>query len=111
GHFNVASIPKDTLKALEQGIDNEMAHIHDSVLRFLKVKLQETVLTARKLKQSPTADDEDRKFSKLAIEEARQSVSEQDGKPHPMVGAVVVKDGKVLSSAHRGEAPGNHAEF
>jgi pyrimidine deaminase RibD-like protein len=30
---------------------------------------------------------------KLAIEEARKSVSEQDGKPHPKVGAVVVKKG------------------
>jgi pyrimidine deaminase RibD-like protein len=111
GHFNVAAMPKDALKALEQDVDNKMAHIHDSILRFLKVKLQETVLTARKSKQSSSLDDEDRKFAKLAIEEARQSVSEQDRKPHPMVGAVVVKDGKVLSSAHRGEAPGNHAEF
>jgi pyrimidine deaminase RibD-like protein len=111
GHFNVAAIPKEALKSLEQNVDNEMSHIHDSILRFLKVKLQETVLTARKTKQSPNPDDEDRKFANLAIEEARQSISEQDGKPHPMVGAVVVKDGKVLASAHRGEAPGNHAEF
>jgi pyrimidine deaminase RibD-like protein len=27
------------------------------------------------------------------------------------VGAVVVKDGNVLSAAHRGEQPGNHAEY
>jgi pyrimidine deaminase RibD-like protein len=111
GHFNRAAIPPDALKGVEQTVDNEMAHIHDSVLRFLKLKLQETVLTARKARQPATPDDEDRQFAKLAIEEARQSVSEQDGKPHPMVGAVIVKDGKVLSSAHRGEAPGNHAEF
>lgn len=111
GHFNRAAIPKDALKGVEQAVDNEMAHIHDSVLRFLKLKLQETVLTARKARQSANPDDEDRQFAKLAIEEARQSVSEQDGKAHPMVGAVIVKDGKVLSSAHRGEAPGNHAEF
>lgn len=52
----------------------------------------------------------DRKFASLAIEEARKSVAE-DGRPHPKVGAVVVKDGKVLSTAHRGELPGNHAEY
>lgn len=55
--------------------------------------------------------DPDRNFARLAIDEARKSVPENDGKPHPWVGAVVVKDGKVLSSAHRGEVPGNHAEF
>jgi len=55
--------------------------------------------------------DADRKFARLAIEEARKSVAENDSRPHPLVGAVVVKDGKVLSTAHRGEQPGNHAEY
>jgi pyrimidine deaminase RibD-like protein len=55
--------------------------------------------------------DADRKFARLAIDEARKSVPENDGRPHPWVGAVVVKDGKVLGTAHRGEVPGNHAEF
>src|SRR5271170_4792038 len=58
-----------------------------------------------------TAEDSDRKFAQLAIEEARKSVAENDDKPHPWVGAVVVKDGKMLCAAHRGEVPGNHAEF
>jgi pyrimidine deaminase RibD-like protein len=55
----------------------------------------------------------DYEFMKLAITEARRSVPEQNGKPHPKVGAVVVKNGRVLASAHRGEAAavGNHAEF
>lgn len=53
----------------------------------------------------------DRKFARLAIDEARKSVSESDGRAHPKVGAVVVKDGRVLSTAHRGEQSGNHAEF
>jgi pyrimidine deaminase RibD-like protein len=110
GQFNVATIPKDALKGVEQDVDSEMAHNHDSILRFLKVKLQEAVLTARRTKQAGP-DEEDRKFANLAIEEARQSISEQDGRPHPMVGAVVVKKGVVLSSAHRGEVQGNHAEF
>jgi pyrimidine deaminase RibD-like protein len=55
--------------------------------------------------------DADRRFARLAIDEARKSVPENDGRPHPWVGAVVVKDGKVLGTAHRGEVPGNHAEF
>jgi pyrimidine deaminase RibD-like protein len=55
--------------------------------------------------------DNDRRFAELAIAEARKSVPEQDGRPHPKVGAVVVKDGKILSVAHRGEEPGNHAEY
>lgn len=54
---------------------------------------------------------EDRKFARLAIEEARISVPEKDGRPHPLVGAVVVKNGQVLASAHRGETKGNHAEY
>jgi pyrimidine deaminase RibD-like protein len=54
---------------------------------------------------------DDYKFARQAIDEARKSVSEKDGRPHPMVGAVVVKNGRVLSTAHRGEEPGNHAEY
>jgi pyrimidine deaminase RibD-like protein len=54
--------------------------------------------------------DIDREFEKIAIEEARLSVAE-DHRPHPRVGAVVVKAGKVVSRAHRGENPKCHAEF
>jgi len=54
----------------------------------------------------------DHRFMQKAIEEARKSVAESDGKEHPKVGAVVVRDGKVLASAHRGEiALGDHAEY
>lgn len=50
-------------------------------------------------------------FMKLAISEAMNSEDEDD-KIHPKVGAVVVKDGKVLASSYRGQiADGNHAEF
>jgi len=35
----------------------------------------------------------------------------EDDRVHPKVGAVIVKDGRVLSIAHRGEQIGNHAEF
>src|SRR5438477_8248312 len=49
-HFNKETIPEAALKALEQDVDNQMAHIHESILRFVKVKLQESVLNARKPK-------------------------------------------------------------
>lgn len=53
----------------------------------------------------------DRKFCELAVSEARKSVTE-DGRPHPFVGVVIVKDGKVLATAHRGESgSGDHGEY
>lgn len=55
-------------------------------------------------------ESDDRRFAEMAIEEARKSVPEDD-RPHPKVGAVVVKDGSVLSKAHRGERRGSHAEY
>jgi pyrimidine deaminase RibD-like protein len=54
--------------------------------------------------------DIDRSFEEMAIQEARQSVAE-DERAHPRVGAVVVNNGKVVSKAHRGENPKCHAEF
>jgi pyrimidine deaminase RibD-like protein len=58
----------------------------------------------------PAGINEDRRFALLAIEEAKKSIAEDD-RPHPKVGAVVVKDGKVLAKAHRGEKPKSHAEY
>jgi len=55
-------------------------------------------------------EGDDRRFAQMAIEEALKSVSEDD-RPHPKVGAVVVKGGRVLSKAHRGEIPKCHAEY
>jgi len=60
---------------------------------------------------TPADEPQDHRFARLAIEEARKSVPENDGRPHPMVGAVVVKKGSVLATAYRGEAKGNHAEY
>ena len=61
------------------------------------------------LQLSSSAND-DRQFMEMAIEEARKSTGE-DGRSHPKVGAVVVKDGRVLAKAHRGEFLGCHAEY
>ena len=56
--------------------------------------------------------DQDREYMIMAIGEARKSVDEQDGRVHPRVGVVVVKDNEVLGVAHRGETgSGHHAEF
>src|ERR1700683_207548 len=74
------------------------------------LEVADTAATRTPIPRAAFAGD-DCKFARQAIEEARKSVSEQDGRPHPMVGAVVVKNGKFLSAAHRGEEPGNHAEF
>jgi pyrimidine deaminase RibD-like protein len=47
-----------------------------------------------------------------AIDEARRSRDEDDGRVHPRVGGVVVKGEEIIGAAHRGEqAPGEHAEF
>jgi pyrimidine deaminase RibD-like protein len=67
--------------------------------------------TEKLLSLVESEDADDRKFARIAIDQARMSVSEEDGKVHPMVGAVVVKNGQILSQAHRGELPQNHAEF
>lgn len=59
---------------------------------------------------APSEEQDDRTYARLAIEEAWKSAPE-DKRVHPKVGVVVVKDGKVLASAHRGEIPEGHAEF
>lgn len=54
----------------------------------------------------------DRAFCELAVAEARKSVAEDDGRPHPYVGVVIVKDGKILATGFRGESgKGDHGEF
>jgi pyrimidine deaminase RibD-like protein len=59
---------------------------------------------------NPSNLNDDRYFALLAIEEARKSIAE-DKRPHPKVGAVLVRDGKILAKAHRGENPKSHAEY
>jgi pyrimidine deaminase RibD-like protein len=53
----------------------------------------------------------DRKFMERAVEEARKSKAE-DERVHPKVGVVIVKDGRELATAYRGElGDGEHAEY
>lgn len=54
----------------------------------------------------------DRQFCEMAVVEARKSIAEDDGRPHPYVGVVIVKDGKVLATGFRGESgKGDHGEY
>ena len=71
----------------------------------------ELVPTSQTNQESVSEEQNDSKFMRMAIEEARKSISEDDNRPHPKVGAVVVKDGQILCTAYRGEHPGNHAEY
>ncbi len=73
--------------------------------------MSESIATSEhSTRQTDHNADLDRKFARLAIEEALKSVPEDD-RPHPKVGAVVVRDGKILSKAHRGEKEKSHAEY
>ena len=72
-----------------------------------------TPRSATKTESVPSGESkesDDRRFARLAIEEARKSVPEDD-RVHPKVGVVVVKDGRVLATAHRGEVPQCHGEY
>jgi pyrimidine deaminase RibD-like protein len=56
-------------------------------------------------------NDDDYRFAELALMESRKTRNEP-GRISPLVGAVAVRSGRVLASAHRGEfAFGDHAEF
>jgi len=56
--------------------------------------------------------DDENIYIRRAIEEARRSRHEAGSRVNPWVGAVVVKEGRMLASAHRGEFNfGDHAEY
>jgi pyrimidine deaminase RibD-like protein len=74
------------------------------MIRDMNARDDETtklVKRPRKRKMVDRAALQDRKFARLAIEEARKSISENDGRPH----------GRVLAACHRGQIEGNHAEY
>jgi pyrimidine deaminase RibD-like protein len=83
----------------------------DEHIRDCKAVLKTITQAADEGVSQSSSDSVDREFALMAIEEARKSVSEDDGRVHPKVGVVVVKNGRVLSKAHRGEELGNHAEY
>jgi pyrimidine deaminase RibD-like protein len=61
--------------------------------------------------ESPKSDNPERQFMIRAIELSRNCKDESD-RPSPKVGAVLVKQGKIIGEAYRGELrPGDHAEY
>jgi pyrimidine deaminase RibD-like protein len=80
---------------------------NESAVRFSEIRL----FVDNALLQVEAASSRERRFMELAIEVARKSVGE-DNRAHPKVGAVVVRDGKVVETAYRGEfGKGEHAEY
>lgn len=55
-------------------------------------------------------NEQDKEYIRLAIDEARKSKPE-DERPHPLVGAVILRKGQVLAACHRGEQLSAHAEY
>jgi pyrimidine deaminase RibD-like protein len=97
-------------------IDAKIAGFVGSITRDIEIRIRKQESLPKHSRETTanvpaiSVAEEDRKFALLAIEEARKSVPE-DERPHPKVGAVVVKSGSVLSKAHRGENPKSHAEY
>lgn len=97
-------------------VNHGSAEGHDRVLEKLKIWRAKPrpesppANVANEKREGHVPEDIDRRFSLLAIEEALKSIPE-DSRPHPKVGAVIVKDGRVLSTAHRGEKLKSHAEY
>jgi pyrimidine deaminase RibD-like protein len=108
------NLPSDSSTAWDredEGMTQKLLEGHSSrFFQFLGFDLEEIAGDAHVAIAKTGKMDDDRVFALMAIEEAQKSVSE-DGRPHPKVGAVIVKDGVVLSKAHRGEILKSHAEF
>ena len=96
----------------------ELGILSQHYTKPLHVTEKKILLLARELKaptistQAPAGDIElERKFMEKAVTEARRSCPE-DSRVHPRVGVVVVKDGRELATAYRGELDrGEHAEY
>jgi pyrimidine deaminase RibD-like protein len=89
-----------------------LENLSQRFVQFLGFDLEEIAGDAHVelAKTAELTSGDDLSFELMAIEEARKSVPEDEG-PRPKVGAVVVKNGNVLSRAHRGERPKSHAEY
>jgi pyrimidine deaminase RibD-like protein len=85
-------------------------HLTKTRNNLMPYGLADITLTKSGSKLIQTALDET--FCEMAIAEARKSIAEDDGEPHPYVGVVVVKDCKILATGYRGESgEGNHGEY
>lgn len=100
-------------KIIVSGGDTDWAWYFENGLKSLRALIQ-TMIEDKKMDiQQPNSDFDEATLSymRLAIECGKQSVSEL-GKLTPKVGAVLIKDGKFLGSAFRGQkGEGDHAEY
>jgi pyrimidine deaminase RibD-like protein len=116
-HLTSGPNPVSGLASAAGGIERRISGITASINRDLEIRIRRQQAFAKQRidggarVETSAVENRDRNFARLAIDEARKSISESDARLHPKVGAVVVKDGKVLSVAHRGEHPANHAEY
>lgn len=87
----------------------EVEHIHSDNQRDAAKYFVDLPERFHAKREVPVSDPQE--FMKLAIQVAKNSRDEDD-RVHPMVGAVLVKEGKVLGTAFRNqEGKGDHAEF
>ncbi len=83
----------------------------DDIDAACALPVREAVESFGNVRPFPEPEVTERFCMELAIHEARRSVGEE-GRASPNVGAVIVKGGIVLATAHRGEmGKGEHAEF
>ncbi len=102
----IASTPQASM--LNIGITS--GHLTKQANPIQRESLMDIFLTDEGAEQILTPQD--KQFCKMAVALARKSVAEDDGEPHPYVGAVVVKDGHVIATGYRGETgEGRHAEY
>lgn len=95
-------------------LNQNLARVYAVKLRNAGYQALQSELKGTATKTPPENRDlaaGDRKYMQLAIEEAKRCRCE-DQRQHPLVGAVVTMEGKLLATSFRGETgPGNHAEF
>jgi len=96
-------------KYCDQGVFARQVEALWLYVQSVKAEIESSAQLTVKAEAASTSYE--REFQRLAIEEARKSKSESDGKPRPKVGAVVVKNGQLLGTAFRGEIPKCHAEY
>lgn len=106
---------KDAIAASVERLFRTIQFLVDEQAELLSHRIREALSDPRselldRLFGKPRPDHE---LMELAVEQAKLSPREQGQiKPSPKVGAVVVRDGRILAAAFRGEGhAGDHAEF
>jgi pyrimidine deaminase RibD-like protein len=121
GSGEVCLLPKptelSTHEAIETLIDIATVGGYFTTFSSDEDRLQEKITTSKpSVPQASSSKLESREksdemYMRVAIELSKESRPE-DNRPHPRVGAVAVKNGRILDQAFRGEyAQGDHAEY